>query len=444
MELHQEFEKEPNLDYYYNEEEEEEVEGEEEENEEEGGENSIKKKKKAENIDNKDNKEEDKKDENFDNAEDKKINKNEENKINDENKNIQKTGEKNNNENNIKNEENNIVNDENKISENKNNENQINEDNKINENNQINENKINEGNNINPKEEGLKDNNEQNNKNEDVSANIVNTESSKPQIEEEIDTTIPKTNKMIQNITKDGDIIIQSFSPNTICHRIIPKGSDLDISKKGCFRCYKIKIKKNLMSFITGSKIIKVPYLIFLDENYYYMAKDKIVNQRKPNLRRIGNRYDLLKLSNFQTSRKGNDYEFDFEFVNEDIFDRNFKVLYFTPKEAEDFYAVLHAILNGFGIQIPENMDDYGAAEYEEEGEEYEDNEEGENEEEEYNKNDHEENNEEDPKNNENEIKEDKNENLIENQQESKEVSENKLKDMTNSTKEESKDNDDL
>ena len=438
MELHQEFEKEPNLDYYYNEDEEEEVEGEEEENEEEGGENSNKKKKKAENIDNKDNKEEDKKDENIDNAEDKKINKNEENKINDENKNIQKTGEKNSNENNIKNEENNIENGENKIK----------EENKINENNQINENKINEGNNINPKKEGLKDNNEQKNEKVDASDNIVNTENSKPQIEEEIDTTIPKTNKMIQNITKDGDIIIQSFSPNTICHRLIPKGSDLDISKKGCFKCYKIKTKKNIMSFITGSKIIKVPYLIFLDENYYYMAKDKIVNQRKPNLRRIGNRYDLLKLSNFQTSRKSNDYEFAFEFVNEDIFDRNFKLLYFTPKEAEDFYAVLHAILNGFGIQIPENLDDYGGAEEEEEeGEEYEDNEEGENEEEEDNKNEHEENNEEDQKNNVNEIKDDKNENKIENQQGSKEVSENNeniIKDMTNSTKEESKDNDDL
>ena len=147
------------------------------------------------------------------------------------------------------------------------------------------------------------------------------------------------------------------------------------------------------MSFITGSKIIKVPYLIFLDENYYYMAKDKIVNQRKPNLRRIGNRYDLLKLSNFQTSRKSNDYEFAFEFVNEDIFDRNIKLLYFTPKEAEDFYAVLHAILDGFGIQIPEILNDYASAEEEEEeGEEYEDDEEGENVEEDDDKNEHEEN----------------------------------------------------
>ena len=100
------------------------------------------------------------------------------------------------------------------------------------------------------------------------------------------------------------------------------------------------------------------------------MAKDKVINQRKPNLRRIGNRYDLLKLSNFQTSKKGDDYEFSFEFMNEDIFDRIYKVLYFTPKEAEDFYTVLHAILGGFGITIPENIElDNQEEEEENEGE---------------------------------------------------------------------------
>ena len=107
------------------------------------------------------------------------------------------------------------------------------------------------------------------------------------------------------------------------------------------------------------------------------MSKDKIVNQKNRNLRRIGNKYDLLKLSNFQTTRKENDYEFAFEFVNEDIFDRTFKLLYFTPKEAEDFYAVLHKILGGFGIEIPQNLENEGGEEEEdEEGEEVEDEEE--------------------------------------------------------------------
>ena len=205
--------------------------------------------------------------------------------------------------------------------------------------------------------------------------NTENSESARQQIIEEIDTTIPKKNIVGENVEKQGDIIIQSFSPNTICHRLIPKGSDLDISQKAHFKCYKIKTKSNIISFITGSKKIVVPYIIFIDENYYYMAKDKIVNQKNPNLRRIGNKYDLLKLSNFQTTKKGDDYEFAFEFVNEDIFDRTFKLLYFTPKEAEDFYAVLHTILGGFNIEIPENLDDDNEEEEEddEEGEEIED-----------------------------------------------------------------------
>ena len=137
------------------------------------------------------------------------------------------------------------------------------------------------------------------------------------------------------------------------------------------------------MSFITGTKKITVPYIIFFDENYYYMAKDKIVNQKNQNLRRIGNKYDLLKLSNFQTTKKEDDYEFAFEFVNEDIFDRTFKLLYFNQKEAEDFYSVLHTILAGFNIEIPENLDGDEEEEEEdddeedEEGEEVEDDEEG-------------------------------------------------------------------
>ena len=230
---------------------------------------------------------------------------------------------------------------------------------------------------------------------------------------------------------------------------------DLDISQKGYFQCYKMKTKSNLISFITGTKIIKVPYIIFIDENYYYMAKDKIVNQRKPYLRRIGNKYDLLKLSNFQTTKKGNDYEFAFEFVNEDVFDRTFKLLYFTPKEAIDFYTVLHAILGGFGITIPEHLeidDDDDEEEEDEEGEEYEDEEEeereGEGERERVGegegKGKREGVEEGKPGQNENNIKNDKDEDKKEDEKEENDNNEekkeeNEIKEGTESTKEESK-----
>ena len=265
MELHQELEKEQNLDYYYNEEEEEEDEHEENE---EGEENDEKNKKN-----------EDKKDkQNINKAEDDKNNINNENNIINENKNK-----------NINN-----------IEENK--------EKEVNKENIIIENKIVENNDL-KKEEDIKEkklitDNTQNTQETQNSQMTENSEKAKQQIIEEIDTTIPKKNNLAENAPKEGDLIIQSFSPNTICHRLIPKGSDLDVSQKGYFQCYKIKTKSNIISFITGSKKIKVPYIIFIDENYYYMAKDKIINQRKPYLRRIGNRYDLLKLSNFQTTKK--------------------------------------------------------------------------------------------------------------------------------------------
>ena len=335
MELHQELEKEQNLEYYYNQEEEE-----EEDEKETGGDGEQNPKQNKDTKDIPDIQEEDKKEE--------KKPEEDKNNINNDNNNI-------------------IINDNNNI-------NIINENNIENNNNKINEGDVNDKikDEEDIKEKKDKDMIDNSTLSEQMSENIVNT---KPQIIEEIDTTIPKkNNNMEENAPKEGDIIIQSFSPNTICHRLIPKGSDLDISQKGYFQCYKMKTKSNLISFITGTKIIKVPYIIFIDENYYYMAKDKIVNPRKPSLRRIGNRYDLFKLSNFQAMRKDNDYEFAFEFVNEDIFDRTFKLLYFTPKEAIDFYTVLHAILGGFGITIPEQLEveDEEEEEDEGEGEEYE------------------------------------------------------------------------
>jgi hypothetical protein len=225
-------------------------------------------------------------------------------------------------------------------------------------------------------DEDIKDIN--NDKKDEINTNIENKKES---IIEEIDTTVPKNNNIdenndTQNQNKDNDnILVKSISPNTICHRLIPKGLDIDITKTACFKCYKIKTKSNIISFITGSKKVKIPYLIYLDENFYYMMKDKPVNQNNENLRRIGNRYDLTKISNFQTRKVDNDYEFAFEFMNEDYFDRMYKLLYFEEKEAEIFFDVFQQFTNNLGIDIPGNimgMSDDDEKE-DEEGEEEED-----------------------------------------------------------------------
>ena len=342
MELNQELEKEENIDYYYNEEEEEE----EEEKEEKAYYNETNKQNwNQKNINKKDCKKEI----------------------------IKGKSEKDKNSENDIEKEKEIINNENKINKLSNMKNEY----------------SNKTNNVEGKESNIFENKNGEGTKEETTLNTQNTENSqnaKQQIIEEIDTTIPKKNNNIlhneiEEEEKEEDRIIQSFNQNIICHRLIPKGSDLDITQKAHFKCYKIKTKTNIMSFITGNKKIVVPYIILIDENYYYMAKDKIVNQKSPYLRRIGNKYNLLKLSNFQATKKGDDYEFAFEFVNEDIFDRVFKLLYFTPKEAEVFYDVLRAILGKISIEIPEKLE---GNEEEEEGEDGEEFEEGEEEGEEY------------------------------------------------------------
>ena len=101
------------------------------------------------------------------------------------------------------------------------------------------------------------------------------------------------------------------------------------------------------------------------------MSKDKQVNPNNENMRRIGNRYDLSKLSNFQTRKVNDDYEFAFEFMNEDYFDRIYKLLYFEPKDAELFFDIFQQFLNNLGIDIPSNVIGMGVGdEQEEEGEE--------------------------------------------------------------------------
>ena len=242
----------------------------------------------------------------------------------------------------------------------------------------------------------------------------------------------------------DENIKIKSINANTICHRLLPKGLDIDITKRVYFKCYKIKTKSNLISFIVGSKKVKVPYIIFLDENFYYMSKDKQVNPENENIRRIGNRYDLSKISNFQTRKVNEDYEFAFEFMNEDYFDRIYKLLYFEPKDAELFFDIFQQFINNLGINIPSNITGMEEGEeQEEEGEEEEDDGEEEDEKGENEGNEEDEKEEKDENNNDNEEKKEEEKTIEENEKAKKDKEQgiNNKKDEieTNSTKEESK-----
>ena len=278
------------------------------------------------------------------------------------------------------------------------------------------------------------------NKNKENIENTENIENKKEQIIEEIDTTVPKNN----TDEKQGgeNVAVKGISQNTICHRLIPKGSDIDITKRVYFKCYKMKTKSNIISFITGSKKVKIPYLIFLDENFYYMMKDKPVNENNENIRRVGNKYDLTKISNFQTRKINDEYEFAFEFMYEDYFDRIYKLLYFEPKDAELFFDVFQQFVDNLGLDLPGNVIGIGDRDEKEEEEEEDEGDEGE-EKEEKEDNENEENEEEED---EKEVKGEENENIdnIDNTINNKEKTENGIENKkddtkTNSTKDESK-----
>ena len=225
---------------------------------------------------------------------------------------------------------------------------------------------------------------------------------------------------------------MKGSNANSICHRIIPKGLDIDITKKVYFKCYKIKAKSNIISFITGAKKVKIPYMIFLEENFYYMVKDKPVNENNNNIRRIGNRYDLSKITNFQTRKVNDDFEFAFEFIYEDYFDRIYKLLYFEKKDAELFLDVFQQFENYLGLNINGNIMDMGVEEEEEEAEEDEEGEEKE-------ENENEENEEEEDEKEKENINNEENGENIENKKDiiNKEIKKEDTE--TNSTKEESK-----
>ena len=174
------------------------------------------------------------------------------------------------------------------------------------------------------------------------------------------------------------------------------------------------------------------------------MSKDKQVNPENENIRRIGNRYDLSKISNFQTRKVNEDYEFAFEFMNEDYFDRIYKLLYFEPKDAELFFDIFQQFINNLGINIPSNITGMEEGEeQEEEGEEEEDDGEEEDEKGENEGNEEDEKEEKDENNNDNEEKKEEEKTIEENEKakKSKEQGINNKKDEieTNSTKEESK-----
>ena len=162
---------------------------------------------------------------------------------------------------------------------------------------------------------------------------------------EEISTN-KTSNNTINTIYQEPEI-----NPNTYCHRIFYKGSNIDISKYEVFNFLKIKEKGSFLSNLgfKNPKVTQIPYFAFLNETFLYMIKDKIYDKNKPNIRRIGNKYSLFDCQNIKYDTEEGYIVVNLEFM---ISENDFKVktLYFARNNYENFIRRLERNLIQFGI----------------------------------------------------------------------------------------------
>ena len=131
------------------------------------------------------------------------------------------------------------------------------------------------------------------------------------------------------------------MNDNDICHRILYKGENIDISQIKVFKCYKKKEEESFLSTIglKTAKEIQKNYYIYLYETFMYMIKDKIYDYNKKNIKRVGNKFDLFDIKNF--SYDDETYKetmlISIEFGN-DVDKIINKELYFEIEEGKKFF----------------------------------------------------------------------------------------------------------
>ena len=162
---------------------------------------------------------------------------------------------------------------------------------------------------------------------------------------EEISTN-KTSNNTINSFYQEPEI-----DPNTYCHRIFYKGSNIDINQFELFSFIKIKEKGSFLSNLgfKNPKITQIPYFAFLNETYLYMIKDKVYDKKKPNIRRIGNKYSLFDCQNIRLESEDNHVIIHLDFlVSENEY--KFKAMYFNKEFSDNFIRKLQEVLIRNGI----------------------------------------------------------------------------------------------
>lgn len=78
------------------------------------------------------------------------------------------------------------------------------------------------------------------------------------------------------------------------------QGYEIFLSDFNTVKLKKYKKKSSLLSFIgiSKNKIEQRNYHCFLDEIYLYFLKNNVIDKNLPELRKIGNKYDLRLINN--------------------------------------------------------------------------------------------------------------------------------------------------
>ena len=185
-------------------------------------------------------------------------------------------------------------------------------------------------------EDNKKDNTIKDNEKENQNNNIINKNEKEEEEDDNKNNNIENkeenTNKVQIDLSNDNS----KNNKISFCHFILPKGIDIDITKKkDVFFCFE-KIKNK--TFFSAEKYSKMQTIILFDEHYLYLLKNNNINKTNSNLRRIKEKFDLNKLFDYNIQKKSNKFEFALDFLIEQNFlDRKMKYLLFEEKEAENF-----------------------------------------------------------------------------------------------------------
>ena len=201
----------------------------------------------------------------------------------------------------------------------------------------------------------MSENNNQDDKKEEIDEIDNNLSNENKENEKKQDSNLEEisTNKSTSNSNENNeDTLIESeIDPNTYCHRILYKGSNIDISQYELFPFIKVKEKGSLLSNLgfKNPKITHNPYFALLNETFIYMIKDKVYDKTKTNIRRIGNKYSLFNCQNIGIQHENEFIILHIEFLVSEN-DYAIKELYFKKENGEKFMIKFENLLVKLGI----------------------------------------------------------------------------------------------